>query len=430
MRCSGSSWRPARHDQPASPRMPRASSARSTPGRWPHLIVPRPLRLPFPALAWIFLVVLGSSGIFLLQSRETPGAVSPESTAGQIRRAPAGEARAARVAAVGAGSVDGRAASLAGVRQWRSGLGHRGRLGPARAVTSRDSLPHLYRPPCRSCVALARPHVLLVALFGARTEKHRAAGGGEPSSRAELPDGRAGLAGTGDARRDRRSHAASTRNHLGGPGLGRLSRGAVRTNPHRQADARSRHGRIPGEVRPRYCDRERSIGTSRRPSSFSPLPHSFRGERASRRRPGTGPDRGARRRGRPPDQELGGRGAAPGLGEAARERRLVVAGDDRRHVARLQLALALHRNPAGGAWGLLHLSTGAGSPGLVEVRRPAVWPSHVLEPPEPDRRQVHGLRRSLHPPGSLLPPRPRSSTGEPGPTIGGRPRLRRPCCGG
>jgi hypothetical protein len=48
-------------------------------GRWPHVIVPRPLRLPFPALAWVFLVVLGSSGIFLLQSRATPGAVSPES---------------------------------------------------------------------------------------------------------------------------------------------------------------------------------------------------------------------------------------------------------------------------------------------------------------------------------------------------------------
>ena len=47
-------------------------------GRWPHVIVPRPLRLPFPALAWIFLVVLAVSGIFLVQSRETVGAVLRE----------------------------------------------------------------------------------------------------------------------------------------------------------------------------------------------------------------------------------------------------------------------------------------------------------------------------------------------------------------
>jgi hypothetical protein len=48
-------------------------------GRWPHVIVPRPLRLPFPVLAWIFLVVLGLSGIFLLQGRDTAVALSPES---------------------------------------------------------------------------------------------------------------------------------------------------------------------------------------------------------------------------------------------------------------------------------------------------------------------------------------------------------------
>ena len=48
-------------------------------GRWPHVIVPRPLRIPFPALAWIFLVVLGVSGAFLLQSHGTSGAVGPES---------------------------------------------------------------------------------------------------------------------------------------------------------------------------------------------------------------------------------------------------------------------------------------------------------------------------------------------------------------
>jgi hypothetical protein len=48
-------------------------------GRWPHVVVPRPLRLPFPALAWIFLLVLGSSGIFLLLGRESPGLVSSES---------------------------------------------------------------------------------------------------------------------------------------------------------------------------------------------------------------------------------------------------------------------------------------------------------------------------------------------------------------
>jgi hypothetical protein len=47
-------------------------------GRWPHVIVPRSLRLPFPALAWIFLVVLGLSGVFLLQDRETPATVSSE----------------------------------------------------------------------------------------------------------------------------------------------------------------------------------------------------------------------------------------------------------------------------------------------------------------------------------------------------------------
>lgn len=48
-------------------------------GRWPHVIVPRPLRLPFSALAWIFVVVLGASGVFLLQSHGALGPVAPES---------------------------------------------------------------------------------------------------------------------------------------------------------------------------------------------------------------------------------------------------------------------------------------------------------------------------------------------------------------
>jgi hypothetical protein len=48
-------------------------------GRWPHVIIPRRLRLPFPVLAWIFLAVLGASGIFLLQNRETAEAVLSES---------------------------------------------------------------------------------------------------------------------------------------------------------------------------------------------------------------------------------------------------------------------------------------------------------------------------------------------------------------
>jgi hypothetical protein len=36
--------------------------------RWPHVIVPRALRLPFPALAWTFLIVLGVTGVLLLRS--------------------------------------------------------------------------------------------------------------------------------------------------------------------------------------------------------------------------------------------------------------------------------------------------------------------------------------------------------------------------
>ena len=51
-------------------------------GRWPHVIVPRPLRLPFSALAWIFLLVLGVSGVFLLQRHGSLGAVASESGTG------------------------------------------------------------------------------------------------------------------------------------------------------------------------------------------------------------------------------------------------------------------------------------------------------------------------------------------------------------
>jgi hypothetical protein len=37
-----------------------------TSGRWPHVLVPKPLRVPLPALAWVFLVVLAMSGLLLL----------------------------------------------------------------------------------------------------------------------------------------------------------------------------------------------------------------------------------------------------------------------------------------------------------------------------------------------------------------------------
>jgi hypothetical protein len=47
-------------------------------GRWPHVAVPRALRLPFPALAWAFLVVLGLTGLLLLQADQ--GALFGSST--------------------------------------------------------------------------------------------------------------------------------------------------------------------------------------------------------------------------------------------------------------------------------------------------------------------------------------------------------------
>ncbi len=36
-------------------------------GRWPHVAVPRALRLPFPAVAWTFLLVLAITGVLLME---------------------------------------------------------------------------------------------------------------------------------------------------------------------------------------------------------------------------------------------------------------------------------------------------------------------------------------------------------------------------
>jgi hypothetical protein len=50
--------------------------------RWPHVVLPRALRLPFPALAWTFLIVIGVTGVLLLQSHSgTLGAVVREAPA-------------------------------------------------------------------------------------------------------------------------------------------------------------------------------------------------------------------------------------------------------------------------------------------------------------------------------------------------------------
>ena len=107
---------------------------------------------------------------------------------------------------------------------------------------------------------------------------------------------------------------------------------------------------------------------------------------------------GARRR--TPAVPMGQGGAPAGARRADRCRRLGAARDHGRSAPRLGLAIDLHRRRPGRARRLLHLSAGAGRPGLSAVSRRPLRPADLLATARRRRPPLRRARRALHPPGA------------------------------